>query len=181
MAGASDNCGSFFEMTFTSRSTAIAFVALLSLGLSACRQADGPLPERSSSNRQDDIEDIGKDILNVVGKDANGPAEMTEDLQKFAQTPEAGAKVNELAGKLKQVLPGITLTPPEAQQLAEKLWQGISATEITGRQVEVLQDEVKVSLVNAGVPESEALATVAVLTDIQKATTKRVRRWYELF
>ncbi|MDO8794972.1 MAG: hypothetical protein Q7J25_10180 [Vicinamibacterales bacterium] len=165
----------------TSRSFALVVVGLLSFGLSACRQADGPMPERSSSNRQDDIEDIGKDLMNVVGKDANGPAEMTEDLQKLADAAAAKPKVEELAGRLKQVLPGVKITPPESQQLAEKLWQGITATEITERQVKALQEETKVLLVNAGVPESEALSTVAVLADIQKATTRRVRRWYELF
>ena len=168
-------------MTSTSRIHALARVGVLALGVSACRQADGPWPQRSASTRQDDIEDIGKDIMNVVGKDANGPKEMAEDLQKFASNPAAAQQIANLATQLGKVLPGIKLTPPESQLLAEKLWQGMSATEVTERQVKTLQDEVKVMLVNAGVPENEGLATVGLLTDIQKATTTRVRRWYELF
>ena len=162
---------------------ALLIVALFALvsGSAACRQADGPMLERSASTRQDDVDDIGKDIANVMAQRQSAQQELEEDLQKFAQTPEAEPHVTELAKRLSAVLPGVTLNEAETQQLAEKLWQSISSKELSERQARALQDQARDLLVYAGLPEDEGMSVVAPLADIQLATTERQRRWYEVF
>ena len=158
----------------------VALFVLVS-GSAACRQADGQMPERSASTRQDDIDDIGKDIANVMAQRQSAQEELDEDLHKFVQTPEAEPHVTELARRLSAVLPGVTLNESETQQLAEKLWQSISSKDLSERQARALQDQARDLLVYAGLPENEGMLVVAPLADIQLATTERERRWYEVF
>ena len=170
-----------FRRTRLPRTFYIA-VALLgfALGSAAC-QASGPLPEREESTLRDDVDDLSSDIRNVIVQDPQGLQELTEDLLRRSQTPVAEPHIARLAERLGKALSRATFNDADREQLAETLWQALSATEISERQAKTLQDRARTLLVDAGVPESEALSVVEPITEIQAVTTKRTRRWYELF
>ena len=158
-----------------------AVLVVVTCGLSGCRQADGPLLSPADVHKEDDIGDVAKDMLNVVGRIPQGPKELAEDLVKFSDVREAETPVGELSQRLSDVLPGTKLASADAAKLAGKLWQGITAREISARQSKALQDDVKTVLVSAGVSEQNAGAVAAQLAEIQKVTNARPKKWYEVF
>lgn len=158
-----------------------AFIITASWAGAGCRQADGPLPSPAAANKDDDISDVRKDILNVVAKVPTGPAEMADDLGKFGQTPESAAPLAEFSRRLSDVLPGVKLAEPDAQRLAQALWQGITGRQLSDRQSKALQADVKSALVSAGVSDANATSVASQLGEVQKATTARTKKWYEIF
>lgn len=164
----------------TSRAHGFLLV-IAALSLSACRQADGPVPT-PTEERQQELVDVSRDLQNIAtSRDPRAPQDLAEDLRKYA--PESGDEpaVDELSRRAARVLPGVNLTEQVAQQLAHNLWLTISAREMSARQIETLQNDVQSLLVSVGVAEENAQQVAAQVGDVQEAVTDRQRRWYELF
>jgi hypothetical protein len=161
--------------------TAVALIVMLSCALVGCRQADGPMPVANGEipNR---LGDLGRDLQNVAGGQAEADKELAEDLRIFVDgPPDAVNAINELARRTSQVVSGKNLNEQSAQRLAHQLWTTVAAREMSARQVESLQNDTQALLVSLGVPEENAQSVASQVGDVQKAVTTRQRRWYEFF
>jgi hypothetical protein len=150
--------------------------------VAACRQADGPLPTADGEvpNR---LEDIRRDLLSVSRGDTQAKQDLADDLSVFITEADAPARpaVNELASRTADVVAGKTLNDQNAEQLAHHLWTAAAAREMSGRQVESLQNDLHALLVSVGVPEDNALGVASQAGEVQARVTGRPRRWYEFF
>jgi hypothetical protein len=163
------------------RSPAFFIVVLCAtLLVSACRQADGPVPT-PDANVQEELRDVTKDLQNVHAKDPQAPADLASDIGKYTDDPTERPAVDELTRRVARVLPGSKLTEQAAQRLAVDLWAAVAARQSSERQVEALQNDVQSVLMSVGIPEPEAQQVAAQVGDVQRAVNDRPRRWYELF
>ena len=168
-------------MRMTLRVLPPALILVLSLGLAACRQADGPLPTADDevSNR---LGDISRDLLSVARGDAQARQDLADDLHVFLDPrEEAVPAVDELARRTSDVVAGKTLNDQNAQRLAHQLWTFTAARDISSRQVETLQNDLHALLVEVGVPEDSAVNVASQAGEVQKLVTNRAQRWYEFF
>lgn len=156
-------------------------IVLMGLSLGACRQADGPIPT-PDQGRLEELVDVTRDLQNVAsGRNPQAPKELAEDLRKYTDSLNAKPVVDELSRRTAAVLAGVNLTEQAAQRLAHDLWLSVAARELSGRQVETLQNDVQSLLMAEGVVEENARQVAAQVGDVQGAVTVRPRRWYELF
>ena len=156
-------------------------IVITGLSLGACRQADGPIPV-PDENIQEELVDVRRDLQNVAtGRDPQAPEDLTEDLRKYTDSPSAELVVDELSQRTVAVLAGVDLSEQGAQRLAHNLWLSVAALELSGRQVETLQNDVQSLLMTEGVAEENAQQVAAQVGDVQGAVSARPRRWYELF
>lgn len=156
-------------------------IVIMGLSLGACRQADGPMPAPNETV-QEELVDVTRDLQNVAsGRDPQAPTDLADDLRKYAPSPDADSAVNELSERAAAVLAGVNLTEQAAQRLAHNLWLSVAARELSGRQVETLQNDVQSLLMAEGVAEENAQQVAAQVGDVQGVVTARPRRWYELF
>jgi hypothetical protein len=158
----------------------IVFVLALSLVGGGCRQADGPTPT-PTREQANEIGDITRDLINVANKDPQAPDELRTDIAKYGSNAEAVQQMNGLAQEVSQALAGARLDEQAAQSLASTLWVGLTARELSERQVEALGRDVKTALASTGVPEDRAQSIANRLSAIQKTITANPRRWYQVF
>ena len=154
-------------------------LALLPVG-GGCRQADGPTPA-PTREQTNEIGDITRDLINIANKDPQAPEELRTDILKYGLTDEAVQQMNGLAQEVSQALAGARLDEQTAQKLASTLWVGLTARELSERQVEALGRDVKTVLAPTGVPEERAQSIADRLSAIQKTITANPRRWYQVF
>jgi len=159
---------------------AVLFVlpVLLSAG---CRQADGPLPT-PNQNVQDDLSDISKDLTYVAtGYDPSASTDLAYDLRKYVTQESAAPAVEELSRRAATVVANTKLPEQTAQRLAHNLWLTVAAQEMSERQVEALQNDTQSLLMSIGVQDTQAEQVAAQVGEVQRVSTRRVRRWYEWF
>jgi hypothetical protein len=163
----------------TALSPALALLSLLLLS-GGCRQADGPMP---TPNREqaNEIGDIARDLINVANKDPQAPDELRGDIAKYGSNDAAVQQMSDLAREVSQALAGARLDDQSAQNLATTLWVGLTARELSERQVETLGRDVKAALASTGVPEDRAQSIADRLNAVQKTITANPRRWYQVF
>ena len=153
----------------------------LAVAGAGCRQADGVMPkaEVEVPNR---LSDLSRDLLSVAGGEAQAKQDFADDLVVFAKKRASGEKATlAFSTRVTDVIAGKKLTEQAAQQLAHTSWLIVGATELSDRQVEALQNDIKTNLLAAGVTEMRATQIAAEVPAIQEAVTLRERRWYELF
>lgn len=160
--------------------TRFALLIALALGAAACRQPDGPIPTPSREQRNE-IGDIARDMQNLVNRDAEAPADLANDINKYGQTEEAVAQSQELARRLVAALPGARLDDATADRVAHTLWLALTATELSTRQVDALEAELTQLLTSAGVPQERAESVAQQLGEVQREVTNNPKRWYQLF
>jgi uncharacterized protein YggE len=167
-------------MRMTSRAFTVLALMIVSLTLAGCRQGDGPLPtaEGEVPNR---LEDLRRDLLSVSRGDTEAPQDLAADLRVFVDDREAFPAVNELARRTSEVVAGKTLNDDHAQQLAHHLWTAAAGREMSGRQVESLQNDLHSLLVSVGVPEDNAMNVASQVSEVNTQVSSRPRRWYEFF
>ena len=161
----------------------VRYVLIMVVGLSrgACRQADGPIPV-PSEERQEELVDVSHDLQNIAaGRDPQARQELADDLRKYAPVSSVEPVVDELCELTAAALAGVNLTEQAAQRLAHNLWLAVVAGELSGRQVETLQNDVQALLMAEGIAEENAQEVAAQIGDVQGAVSQRSRRWYELF
>ena len=145
--------------------------------------ADGPLPMPSSedANRLDDLR---RDLGDVVAGNAEGRKNFADDLMVFAdldQKPESAAAINDLARQISDAATAAQIKEPAAPPLLRQVWTAVAARNLSEKQVTQLQADVKTTLAGLGVAEPSAQAIVNQIGTVQKAVTERQRRWYEVF
>ena len=145
-----------------------------------CRQADGPIPT-PTADQSNEIGDIARDMMNVVNKDPQAPEDLRSDLAKYAVNEETGRQIDALAKAISDALVGARLTEEGAKNLANVVWVAINGKELSERQADALEREVKTVLSTTGVSEARAQTIADRLDALQKVVTEKPRRWYQVF
>jgi hypothetical protein len=158
----------------------VTIALMLAIVAGACRQADGTIPMPSTDQRNE-IDDIAHDMRNVARKDPQAPKDLAEDLSKYSTQAPAITATNELARRLSVALQNAKLDEEPAERLAHTLWVGVIARDISDRQVQALQNDVKVVLTSSGVTAQNADAVADQIRGVQQTVTQRRKRWYEVF
>jgi hypothetical protein len=138
-----------------------------------------PTPNESA---QDDLNDISRDLTYIAtGSAGGGPDDLADDLRKYARPQDAVPVVDELSRRTATAVANTKLPEQTAQRLAHTLWLSIAATEMSERQVEALQNDTQSILMSIGVADGVAQQVAAQVGEVQRAITRRQRRWYEWF
>ena len=94
---------------------------ILAIVLAGCSQGDGEMPPRSGDVPQR-LQDLGRDIDNVVGGNPDGPVELTDDLIVFTENPEGIKAIRALTNVLSPLLVKRTLNEETRSRLVTLLW-----------------------------------------------------------
>jgi hypothetical protein len=156
-------------------------VALL-VALAGCRQPDGTMPPETGEvpNR---LVDISRDLQSAASGDSQAAQELGDDLAVFVGAPGAKgeAETRELSRRVTSAIAGKTLSGDASERLARQLWHVVAANDLSARQVEKLQEDLKGTMTEVGVAEERAQAVATQVEEVQKGVTEREKRWYELF
>ena len=160
-----------------------ALCVAVALAAAGCRMSDGPMPTPTSEdlNRLDDLR---RDVGNVVGGNQEGRKDFADDLLVFVTPgarPEAPAAINELARLIADAAVASKLKEEALPPLLKQVWVAVAARELSEKQVATLQADVRTTLAGLGVPEPSQQAISSQIVVVQKAVTDRSRRWYEVF
>jgi len=139
------------------------------------------MPTGDDANRLDDLR---RDLAEVVGGSAEGRKNFADDLLVFAELerkPEAAAAINDLARQISDAAVATQLKEAAAPPLVRQVWTAVAARELSEKQVTQLQADVKATLTGLGVAEQAAQSIANQVGTVQKAVTERQRSWYEVF
>ena len=162
------------------RYSAYAFVVLVALSIGACRQADGALPP-ATGTVPNELGDLSRDLQNLASGNPEGPRDLGDDLSHYAEGTNGGpAAAAELSRRLGQALTGKTFKLADVMPLAHTSWVVVAGRQLSEKQIENLQNEMKSQLMMLGVDEQQAQDVAAQVGVVQQAVTARHRRWYEL-
>ena len=162
---------------------AAALCLAVALAATGCRMADGPMPMPSAEdlNRLDDLR---RDLGNVVAGHAEAKQDFTDDLMVFVKPgvkPDAPAAITELSRLISEAALAAQLKEAAVAPLLKQVWTAVAARELSEKQVATLQADAKATLTGLGVPEPSAQAISSQIVTVQRAVTDRQRRWYEVF
>jgi hypothetical protein len=162
-------------------SSRLAIAATALLFLTACRQAESPLPTPDEDVREE-LNDVRRDLQDIASnRDAAAGDALAQDVRKYVVRPSAVPAVDEMTRLTAAALPGRIVPDEAGDKLAYSLWVAATARELSESQIEALQNDVQAQLVALGVPQDSAQAIGAQVGRVQGAVTDRQRRWYELF
>jgi hypothetical protein len=162
-------------------SVRFALVLVVAAALTSCRQADGMMPTPNQT-AEEDIYDLSRDLQNVAGGNPDAPGELAQDIHEYALDKAAARPaVEELVKRTTGTLGGRMLSEQTARQLAHSLWMTVAARDLSERQIEALQNDVRTIVMSTGVSEEGAQQLAAQVGVVQLAVTDRQRRWYEMF
>jgi hypothetical protein len=145
--------------------------------------ADGPLPTPSSED-QNRLDDLRRDLGNVVAGHAEAKQDFLDDLMVFVKPgtkPDAPPAITELARLISEAALAAQVKEAEVPPLLRHVWTALVARELSERQVATLQADAKATATSIGIPEPAAQAISNQIGTVQKAVTDRQRRWYEVF
>lgn len=163
------------------RLRALCSVCCICVLLVGCRQPDGPLPVENDDDPGRQM-DVSRDLLNMAGGDAKAQQEFADDLKVWGtKASTAWEPGDELARRFAVALKGKTLTEQSAAQLARYLWLTTAGRQLSNRQVDRLQEDVKTVLISAGATEDDAEAVADQIGDVQDAVTVTRRWWFQVF
>jgi hypothetical protein len=134
-----------------------------------------------TADQRNEIRDIAQDMINVTNKDQSGAADLANDVGKYIDEGEAAEHVASFTRELAGVLSTARLDDQSAERLAHSIWVGLTATELSERQVETVENDVERSLTSAGVASDRANAVAQHIGRIQETITDNPRRWYQVF
>jgi hypothetical protein len=155
-------------------------VAAAAVGLAACRQADGAMPDLNPSV-QEELVDVRRDLQNIANRDPTGSEDLSHDLRKYTENAAVHPAIDELTKRTATVLPGRKVDQPTGDRLAQQLWTSVAGRQLSDRQVETLQNDLHSTLVSLGIDEANAQQVAAQVLEVQKQISERPRRWYEWF
>jgi hypothetical protein len=162
------------------RQIAYAIILAVALPLSACRQADGPMPA-STDATANEIGDISRDLQNLASGNPGGPTDLSEDIGHYAEGTNGGqAAAAELSRRLGEALTGKMFKLAQAMPVAHTCWVTVAGRQLSEKQIESLKDEMKSELMSLGANEQQAQSVADQVGVVQQAVTARHRRWYEL-
>ena len=161
----------------TRRYAAMATAAALLLTLAACKQPDGamPVPTGEQPNK---LEDISRDLQNLASRDANAPAELSDDLSSMDPVRRPPESITELSRRLATALGGTTLSDADAKRVANQLFVVLTAQELSGSQIEQLGTDLQTTLTGLGADAQAAAAVSTTAKDLASTITRNRKRWY---
>ena len=137
-----------------------------------------PQADESVSN---ELGDISRDLRNLASGNPDGPKDLGDDISHYAQGSTGGeAAARELSRRLGEALTGKMFALEQALPLAHTCWVAVAGRQLSEKQVEDLQGEMKSQLLALGVSEQQAQSVADQVGIVQQAVTQRHRRWYEL-
>jgi hypothetical protein len=167
-------------LTTVTRQIAYAFVLTAALQFAACGQADGPMPETTSSTANE-LGDISRDLQYLATGNPEGPKDLASDISHYAEGTNGGpAAAEELSRRLGQALNGKSFKLAQVMPVAHTCWVTVAARQLSEKQVESLKNEMKSELMSLGVNEQQAQNVADQVGAVQQAVTARHRRWYEM-
>ena len=162
------------------RQIVYAVILTAALLLTACRQADGPLPETTPTTANE-LGDISRDLQNLATGNPEGPKDLSDDISHYAEGTKGGqAAATELSRRLGQALTGKSFKLAQAMPVAHTAWVAVAGRQLSEKQVESLKTEMKTELMSLGANDQQAQSVADQLGVVQQAVTARHRRWYEL-
>jgi hypothetical protein len=162
------------------RHIAYAIIAAAAISIAACRQADGQLPP-ATGTVPNELGDISRDLQNLASGGPDGPKDLSDDLSHYAEGTNGGqAAAAELSARLGQALTGKTFKLAQALPVAHTCWVAVAGRQLSEKQIENLQTEMKSELMSLGVSDQQAQTVASQVGVVQQAVTARHRRWYEL-
>jgi hypothetical protein len=158
----------------------LALVLVGALGAAACKQGDGVLPGKSGDvpNR---LGDLQRDLAAVVGGDQQAVQDLTDDLMVFCEEPEGRNAAKAMATTVSSMLVNRPVNDEAQAKIVNLLWTAVAARELSERQVDLLKDDVRNTLLSVGVTQPDANLAAGRVGEVQKAVTLRARRWYERY
>jgi len=145
----------------------------------ACRQPDGPVPTPSEEDSRE-IVDVSKDLLAVAGGDAQAIEDLSYDIGHLGHTETGVPLAPELGKRLARAISGRKLTDEQARALAHQMYLTFGATELSGRQVDKIEDDVRMQLTQLGVPEDAIDPIVRQIDAVQDAVSTVQKRWWQV-
>ena len=162
------------------RHLAYVIIAVGALSFAACRQADGQLPT-ATGTVPNELGDISRDLQNLASGAPDGPKDLADDLSHYAEGTNGGqAAVAELSHRLGEALTGKTFKLAQALPVAHTCWVAVAGRQLSEKQIENLQGEMKSQLMSIGASDQQAQTVASQVGAVQQAVTARHRRWYEL-
>lgn len=157
-----------------------ALVLVAALGAAACKQGDGQLPAKTDDvpNR---LGDLKRDLEAVVRGEQQAVQDLSDDLQVFTDEPDGRNATKALALTVSSMLVNRKVNDETQTKVIDLLWTTVSARELSERQIDALKDEMRNTLLAAGVTQPDANLAAGRVGDVQKAVTLRSRRWYERY
>ena len=162
------------------RLTMCALVLAAAVGAAACKQGDGPLPEKSGDvpNR---LGDLHRDLQAIIGGDQRAIQDLSDDLVVFTEEPEGQAAAKAMATTVCSMLVNKPLNDEAQTRIIDLMWKAVASTELSERQIDALKDDVRNTLLGIGVTQPDANLAAGRVAEVQKAVTLRERRWYERY
>ena len=157
-----------------------ALVLIAAVGAGACKQGDGPLPQKNNDvpNR---LGDLQRDLAAVVGGDQTAVQDLSDDLMVFTEEPEGQTAAKALAVTVCSMLVKRPVSDEAQTRIVDLLWRAVASRELSERQMDALKDEVRNTLLSVGVTQPDANLAAGRVGDVQNAVTLRTRRWYERY
>ena len=138
------------------------------------------MPE-STATTPNELGDISRDLQNLATGDPSGPKDLADDIGHYAEGTNGGeTAAAELARRLGVALTGKTFKLAQAMPVAHTTWVAVAGRQMSEKQIENLQTEMKSELMTLGVSEQQAQSVADQVGVVQQAVTARHRRWYEL-
>jgi hypothetical protein len=163
------------------RASAFAIVILvIVLQAVACRQNDGLMPE-PDGDIPDRLNDLSRDLLSVAARVPQARQEFADDLRVFGDDTAGEQAIGAFADRVAVAVEGAALTEQSARQLAHALWVAVDGTDMSERQIETAQNDLRGQLATAGVAPERSEAIAAEVVNVQAVVNTRERQWYELF
>jgi hypothetical protein len=157
-----------------------ALLLIAALGAVACKQGDGPMPAKIKDvpNR---LEDLHRDLSAVVGGEQQAVQDLADDLLVFTEEPDGQTATKALATTVCSMLVNRKVNDETQKKIVDLLWTSVAARELSERQVDALKDDMRNTLLSAGVTQPDANLAAGRVGDVQNAVTLRTRRWYERY
>lgn len=159
---------------------AIVLVLAVAVTLTACKQADGPMPE-GSAEVENRIHDLSRDLLAVAAGEEGAPKDFADDLRVFAKGKPGEDASDAFSAKVGEAATGLKLTDESALRLAHAFWMVVAAQELSERQIDALKTDLATRLSAVAVPAARVETLTAQAVEVQKVVNVRPRRWYERY
>jgi hypothetical protein len=155
----------------------VAMLLLSVFLLAGCRQPDGTMPE-PSGEQANKTHDISRDLMAMARAEQQASKDLAADLENLVGRQPPRALVQELATRVEGALKGKTLTDEAAQKLSRQLYIAIAATELSERQIGMLQKDVVGTLMATGATAPQAEPVGESVGEIQRLMGTNRRRWW---
>jgi hypothetical protein len=149
------------------------------LVVAGCRQPDGQIPQ-PSTEEQNEIGDVSRDLLNVARGDAQATQELSDDLGNFTPFDAAIRLAPQMGVRLARALSGRTVTDQQARAISEQLFVVFKANTLSVRQITTVQDALRMHLAQIGTPERDIASVLDQVAAVQAAINESPKRWWQV-